>query len=57
LRADRRWAVLPVLVLTGRTDPETVRSAFDSGADDFVAKPIALYAVKRGGRGAVGLAR
>src|SRR5436190_21556047 len=31
LRADGRWAVLPVLVLTGRTDPETVRAAFASG--------------------------
>ena len=40
LRADSRWAVLPVLVLTGRTDLETVRGAFDAGADDFVAKPI-----------------
>jgi diguanylate cyclase (GGDEF)-like protein len=40
LRADPRWAVLPVLVLTGRTDLETVRGAFEAGADDFVAKPI-----------------
>jgi diguanylate cyclase (GGDEF)-like protein len=40
LRADARGAVVPVLVLTSRRDPDTVRGAFAAGADDYVAKPI-----------------
>ena len=40
LRNDRRWAQLPVLFLTARTDRATVQRVFAAGADDFVAKPI-----------------
>ncbi len=40
LRADPRWTNLPVLVLTGHTDGDTLRAAFRAGADDFVAKPV-----------------
>jgi len=40
LRNDRRWAQLPVLFLTARTDRATIQRVFASGADDFVAKPI-----------------
>jgi len=31
---------IPVLVLTAREDEETILTAFDGGADDFVVKPI-----------------
>lgn len=41
LRGDRRWVGLPILFLTGRTDPDTVSAVFTAGADDFVAKPFA----------------
>ena len=40
LRNDRRWAQLPVLFLTARTDRATIQRVFTAGADDFVAKPI-----------------
>lgn len=40
LRNDPRWATLPVLFLTGRTDAETVRRMFDAGADDYLTKPV-----------------
>ncbi len=40
LRADRRWRDVPVVFLTGATDPATVSRLFAAGADDFVAKPV-----------------
>lgn len=40
LRADPRWMGVPILVLTGHTDPDTLMAAFTAGADDFVAKPL-----------------
>ncbi|NUP10126.1 MAG: response regulator transcription factor [Polyangiaceae bacterium] len=39
IRHLRRWRVrTPVLMLTGRTEPEAIVDAFDAGADDFVSK-------------------
>jgi diguanylate cyclase (GGDEF)-like protein len=40
VRADPRWAGLPVLFLTGHRDRDTIRRVFEAGADDFVAKPV-----------------
>lgn len=40
IRNDPRWASLPVLVLTARTEPGTVEAVFDAGADDYIAKPF-----------------
>lgn len=40
MRADPQWSRLPVLFLTGRTDPATVQKIFAAGADDYVAKPL-----------------
>lgn len=40
VRSDARWGALPVLVLTGRTDPDSIERVFAAGADDFVAKPF-----------------
>jgi diguanylate cyclase (GGDEF)-like protein len=40
LRNDPRWETLPVLFLTSRTDPDSVRRVFDSGADDYISKPF-----------------
>ncbi len=41
MRNDPRWAATPVIFLTSVTDRSTVERAFASGADDFIAKPIA----------------
>ena len=38
--ADPRRRSLPVVFLTGRTEPESVYRVFAAGADDFVAKPF-----------------
>jgi len=40
VRADPRWAGLPVLFLTAHRDRDTVRRVFEAGADDFVSKPV-----------------
>ncbi|HYM58896.1 MAG TPA: response regulator [Solirubrobacteraceae bacterium] len=40
VRADLRWAALPVVFLTARRDAETVSAVFEVGADDFINKPI-----------------
>jgi diguanylate cyclase (GGDEF)-like protein len=41
LRADPRWAGLPVLLLSESADASTVRRAFEVGADDVIVKPFA----------------
>ena len=40
--ARQRWDALrlPILMVTARTDPESVYAAFDAGASDYVAKPF-----------------
>ena len=40
IRSDRRWSELPVVFLTGHTDPDSVRRLFAAGADDYVGKPF-----------------
>ena len=40
MRSDRRWSQLPVMFLTGHTDPDSVRRLFAAGADDYVGKPF-----------------
>lgn len=40
LRNDDRWRSLPVMVVTGRDDAETVERAYDAGATTFVPKPL-----------------
>ena len=41
-RARQRWDQLrlPILMVTARTDPESVYAAFDAGASDYVMKPF-----------------
>jgi putative two-component system response regulator len=40
LRADARWALLPVVILTAANDQATKRRALELGANDFLAKPV-----------------
>lgn len=40
VRNDPRWAALPVLILTARSESGTAESVFDAGADDYIAKPF-----------------
>ncbi|WP_194896857.1 response regulator [Catenulispora pinisilvae] len=36
----RAWSTVPILVLSGRTEPWDKVEALDAGADDFVTKPF-----------------
>ncbi|MEG4803508.1 response regulator [Microcoleus sp. ARI1-B5] len=40
VRQDTQWADLPVLVVTARTDADSLTQAFAAGADDFITKPV-----------------
>ncbi len=40
LKADPATRDIPVIMLTGKTDPESVVQGFDAGAQDYVAKPF-----------------
>lgn len=42
LRADTRTAHLPMIILTARADPGAVVIGFESGADDYIAKPFQI---------------
>src|SRR5688500_7862284 len=59
-RLRRRNTVMPVLILSGREDPEEKVMGLDLGADDYLVKPFSLNellarvrALLRRGRGAV----
>ncbi|MGA8004569.1 MAG: response regulator [Burkholderiales bacterium] len=39
IRRHRKLALLPVVMLTARTDPEDVRRGLESGADGYITKP------------------
>ncbi|HME09352.1 MAG TPA: response regulator [Bryobacteraceae bacterium] len=47
LRQDDRFAHLPVLVISGDTDPETPRRARSAGASAFFSKPYSPGAVRQ----------
>lgn len=40
LRADPRWAALPVVFLTSHVGRDTIEAVFGAGADDYVTKPV-----------------
>jgi DNA-binding response OmpR family regulator len=40
MRADERFARLPVIILTVEDSPETRLRAFEAGANDYLAKPV-----------------
>ena len=45
IKADPETAGLPVLMLTGERNPETVMTAMNSGANDYMVKPFNPYAL------------
>jgi len=40
IRKLKHIADTPVIMLTGREDDESIRNAYDSGATDFISKPV-----------------
>jgi CheY-like chemotaxis protein len=47
LRAERRYALLPVLLISGDSDPQLPERALAHGADAFFSKPYSPAAVRR----------
>ena len=47
LRADPRYAELPVVILTESDDPQDIRNAYLRGATSYVAKPVTPDAIDR----------
>jgi DNA-binding response OmpR family regulator len=39
-RAIREFSNVPIIILSALNDPATVASALDSGADDYLVKPV-----------------
>ena len=39
-QAIREFSNVPIIVLSALNDPETVAAALDSGADDYLVKPV-----------------
>ncbi len=42
LRKDPRTATIPVIFITGLSDPKSIRQGMGSGADDYLTKPFAM---------------
>lgn len=40
LREIRTWSDIPIIILSVENDPETIITALDIGADDYVTKPF-----------------
>ena len=40
LRAERRYARVPIVMVTGHEDAGAIGLAFDAGATDFISKPV-----------------
>ena len=40
LKAQEQTADVPVIFLTARGDPQAIRQGFESGGEDYVAKPF-----------------
>lgn len=42
IREVRQWSIMPVIVLSARSDEQDKISALDAGADDFLSKPFGV---------------
>ena len=42
IRRQSRWRILPIMMVTGLDDLESVDRAFESGATSFITKPVKL---------------
>lgn len=40
IKRDRRWKYLPVIMCTGRTQPEEIQRGIDAGAFFYITKPV-----------------
>lgn len=42
LRADPATEHLPVIMISGKSDPRLIRQCLDSGADEYITKPFVI---------------
>lgn len=42
IRAVRQWSMLPIIVLSARTEDDDKVAALDAGADDYLTKPFSV---------------
>lgn len=47
IRADDRWVRMPVIVVSGDTDPDAQDRAFGAGADAYFSKPYSPVQVRQ----------
>ncbi|MGI8825167.1 MAG: response regulator [Chloroflexota bacterium] len=40
LKANERWAIIPIIMLTVRSAPEDYAASYDAGADEYFIKPL-----------------
>lgn len=40
VRADKRFAVLPIVMLSGRREKKDIEKGVSAGADDYIVKPV-----------------
>jgi DNA-binding response OmpR family regulator len=40
VRSSERWANMPIIMVTGKREREDVKRGLESGADDYIVKPI-----------------
>ena len=40
LRANRRLAEIPIVMLSGFSDENSIRRAYEAGANDYIVKPV-----------------
>ncbi len=46
LKINTEYQHIPVIIISGDNNPETIKKAFDLGAIDFLSKPLNLQALK-----------
>ncbi|MFP4024875.1 MAG: PleD family two-component system response regulator [Thiohalospira sp.] len=46
LKLNAEYQHIPVIIISGDNNPETIKKAFDLGAIDFLSKPLNLQALK-----------
>jgi two-component system phosphate regulon response regulator PhoB len=39
LRGDPKYNSVPIIILSAKADPNTIRTGLDSGADGYITKP------------------
>lgn len=47
VKDERLARNIPIIMISGATDPETIRASFDLGATDYISRPFDAYVVSK----------